>query len=476
MVTYPKRPLVFVLACALFAAGCGPVSGSEAEWPPNAKRWYDRGLESYRTGDLDDADVAVENALRAAGGKPEVRLLAARVALARLDYDRTIELLKGVEGTEARGVRGRALWYKGDVQGAGDELEALLGDPEVRDGWATEIVKLARRGGGRKPFEMSGGLLAVTEMVRAGTASLIVPVEVNGDPGLGLIATGTAEAVVDSSAGAEPAWVSLRFGERVEVRDVPALAKDLSGISKQVNAPIKILLGVNLLRHLRPTIDFAGSQFIVRSYEPPAPPHATTLKPSYVRGGGMLVRGGFGAGDGAAPASFLIDTVLTAPLALDAAGWKKAGVDVSKLQSSPQSESMKTGILPSLRLGAFDVPQVPGLQSDVTVKEREDGLGIELDGLLGSGLLATFRMTLLDGGRTLWLEDIPIEALQPPKSLLAEVDLSEVEPDEEVEEPEEAPPGKPGQKPQKPGQKPAPAAPQPKPNAVPKAPSSGAKP
>ncbi len=101
----------------------------------------------------------------------------------------------------------------------------------------------------------------------------------------------------------------------------------------------------------------------MRSYEPPAPPHATTLKPAYVRGGGMLVRGAFGSGDNAAPASLLIDTSLTAPLALDTAGWKKAGVDVGKLQSSPQAASMKTGILPSLRLGAFDVPQVPGFRA-----------------------------------------------------------------------------------------------------------------
>src|SRR5262245_38171724 len=107
MVTYPQRASIFVLACALFAGGCGAAAGPHADWPPNAKRWYDRGLESYRTGDLDDADAAIENALRAAGEKPEVRLLAARVALARLEYDRTIELLKGVEGADARGVRGR---------------------------------------------------------------------------------------------------------------------------------------------------------------------------------------------------------------------------------------------------------------------------------------------------------------------------------------------------------------------------------
>jgi hypothetical protein len=402
-------------------------------------------MQSYRVGDLDDAEVAVENALRAAGNRQDVKLLAARVSLARLDYDRTHELLNGVTGSDARGLRGRALWYKGDVQGAADELESLLADPDVRDGWAMEIVKLARRGTGRKPFAMSGGLLAVTEMVRAGTASLIVPVELNGDPALALIATGTAEAVVDASSGAEPSWVSLRFGERVEVRDVPALAKDLSGLSKQVNAPIKILLGVNVLRHIRPTIDFAGSQFVVRSFEPPPPPMATTLKLAYVRGGGMLVRGAFGVGDSAAPASLLVDTAMPFPMALDSAGFKKAGIDLSKLTPVPNTASMRAGILPSLRLGAFDVPQVPGLHSDRDVKEREDGLGIQLDGLIGSGLLATFRMTLVDGGRSMWLEDIPAEALVPPKVRLEDLDLSDVDlPEDEVDEVEEPAPKKKG--------------------------------
>jgi hypothetical protein len=67
--------------------------------------------------------------------------------------------------------------------------------------------------------------------------------------------------------------------------------------------------------------------------------------------------------------------------------------------------------LPLLRLGAFDVPSVPGLAGNEPVKEREDGLGIELDGLVGSGLFASFRVTLVDGGRTMWLEDLPREAL-----------------------------------------------------------------
>src|SRR6185503_11945215 len=125
-------------------------------------------------------------------------------------------------------LRGRAFWYAGRIDEAADELDKLVADPEVRDPWAVEIAKLARRGAGRTPFELSGGLLAVSDMPRVGTAALIVPVEVGGEPTLGLIATGTAEAVIDSSKGAEPQWISLRFGERITVRNVPALAKDLS--------------------------------------------------------------------------------------------------------------------------------------------------------------------------------------------------------------------------------------------------------
>src|SRR5262245_81777 len=50
--------------------GCGGVGG-EAEFPPTAKRWYDRGEKSYRAGDLEDAELAAENALRAAPEREE---------------------------------------------------------------------------------------------------------------------------------------------------------------------------------------------------------------------------------------------------------------------------------------------------------------------------------------------------------------------------------------------------------------------
>ena len=445
--------LVAVLGSSVVVWGCAAAGGSGADWPPTSKRWFDRGEASFRQGDLEDAETASDNALRVTPEREEVRLLAGRIALAKLEYARTIQILKGLNSNEARSLRGRAYWYTGEIDNAAEELEKLVADPEVRDPWAVEIAKLARRGGGRKPFEMSGGQVGLTDMPRTGSAAMIVPLELDGEPALGMIATGTAETMVDSSTGAQPKWVSLRFGENVEVHDVPALTKDLSAISRAVNAPIKILLGVNLLRHVHPTFDLIGGQFVVRRFEPPPPPVATTLKVGYVRGGGMLVRGAFGAEATSVPASLMVDTSIVYPMALDKGGWAKAGVAQSSLRSVPNGAGMRAGTIPLLKLGAYEIPNVVGLTGDDAVKASEQHLGIELDGLIGAGLLAEFRVTLADGGRTMWLEEMPREAFAPMPGLTVPEtpdDAPEDAPDEDV-----APASKPG----KPGSKPAAKAP-----------------
>ncbi len=413
--------------------GCGPATPKGAEWPPLGKKWFERAQRSYKSGDIEDAQIASENALKLAPGRPEVRTLAAHVALAQLEYDRALQLTRGLTSEEVVAIRSRAYWYAGKLEKAAAELETLLANPEVRDPWASEVIKLARQGRGRRPFEMSGGLLAVTEMPRIGTTSLIVPLEVDGEPALAMIATDVAEAVVDSSSGKESSWISLRFGERIEVSDVPAMARDLSRISRQLNAPIKMLIGVNLLRHLHATFDFAGGQFVVRTFEPPPPPVATTLKVNYVRGGGMVLRGAFGVEDGAPEASFLVNTSMTYPVALDQQGWEKAGVKVASLSAVPNMQSIKQGTLPMLRLGAFEVPEVPGVFGG-PVEELAKGLDIELDGLLGSGLLAAFRVTLVDGGKTMWLEDMPRESVPmgpPPDDSAEPAELPTPAPGEE---------------------------------------------
>ncbi|MBX3129230.1 MAG: hypothetical protein KF718_21105 [Polyangiaceae bacterium] len=439
----------------LGALSCTEALPPEASWPPTAKKWFDRAEQSYRTGDMEDAEAAVESALRMLPDEPAVRLVAARIALARLDYDRTLQLLSGLTDEESASIRGRAYWYSGQIEKAADELERLVSNPEVRDTWATEVAKLARRGAGRTPFRISGGLVAVSEMPQVASTALVVPLEVNGEQALAMIATGTAEAVVDSSRGGEPSWLSLRFGERIEVKDVPALAKDLSGLSRQLNAPIKMLIGVNLLRRLHPTFDFSGGQFVVRSSDPPPPPEATTVRLSYVRGGGMLMRGSFGTEPNVRWASFLVDTSMTFPLALDDGGWKKAGVPLSSLRDVPNLGGLRAGMLPAMRLGAFELPDVPGVYG-APIAELEQGLDIDLDGLVGSGLLAPFRVTLVDGGRTMWLEDIPHEAMMqqrrplPPPEPNGTLDDDEDEDDEPPKKPGTKPPAKPPAKPKAP--------------------------
>jgi hypothetical protein len=390
-------------------SGCAGGSG-EAEWPPRQKQWYERAAASFRVLDIEDAEKAIQAALQIDASQKKVRLLAAQIALASLDFDAARKYVEGLQDSEARGIRGRALWYAGQIEQAADELERLLSDPEIRDPWAEQVVKLARRGSGREPFRISGGLLSVSEMPRIGSSALLVPVELDGEPALGLIATGVPEVMIDSSAGREPSWVSLRFGEQLEVKDVPALTQDLSGISRQLNAPVKLLLGTNLLRHLNATIDFFGSQFVVRSFTPPAPPAATTLKLNYVRGGGMVLRGRFGTDERAAAAAMIVDTSVDYPLALDSEGWKKAGVNVATLSAVPGVKDLRQGVVPKLSLGAFEIPQVPAV-SGIELTKFESNLGVDLDGIVGSRLLAAFRVTLVDGGLTMWLEDAPPQAI-----------------------------------------------------------------
>ena len=309
--------------------------------------------------------------------------------------------------SEAAGLRGRALWYKGELEAAADELDAMLNDPEVKDDWAKSISKLARRGAGRTPFVLSGGMLAAIEMVHVSPVApyFIIPVEIDGESALAMLATGSAEVVLDSATRPEPSWVSLRLGQRLEVHDVPALAQDLSGISKEVGAPIKALLGVNILRHLNATIDYEGRQFVARSYAPPPPPSATRLNPHYVRGGGMVVRGTMG-GEKGPGAALLVDTSRPFPLALDDGGWKKAGVDVTTLKpvAGDPEQKLREGMVPLLRLGAFDIPRVLGL-GGVPINEIEKVMGVDLDGVMGAGLLYQFRCTFGDDGRVLWIED-----------------------------------------------------------------------
>jgi hypothetical protein len=388
------------------ACGAGLGAGEEASWPEAAKKWFDRARASFETLDIPDAQASIQKAAELEPERPSVRLLAANIALSQLRYDEVLAQLEHQTSAEARGLRARAFWYSGRLLEAADELDQLLDDPEVKDPWAQGVAQLARTGEGRDPFRVTGALLAVIEMVPAPLPTLIVPLELNGEPVLAMVATGTPEVVVDSSQD-KPSWVSLRFDRRLEVKDVPALHRDLSSLSRRLGAPIKMLLGVNLLRRLNVTFDFYGSQFVVRAFPPPPPPGGTSVEISYIKGGGMVMRSRFGTDAKAPVATFLVDTGVLFPVAVSDNGWKKAGVDPSTFEAVNGEPKLKQGRLPHLTIGSFDLPRVPAM-SGLPLDELEQSGGIQLDGVIGAALMAEFRASLVDEGRTLWLEEMPL--------------------------------------------------------------------
>ncbi len=442
----------------MVACGDGPGANAPTR-SALADKWFTRAMQSYRSGDAEDASIAIDGALKAAPQDREARLLGARIALARLEFEEAIRLTEGLEGSDAKSVRGRAFWYAGDIERAADELEEMLKDPAVKDPWARDIAKLARRGHGRHPFAIEGSVVTAVEMAGADTPSpaMVVNCELNGERILALVATNFGELMLDSASRKEPAWVNLRFGENFEVKDVPALTHDLSGISRQLGATIKALLGVNLLRHMHVTFDRRGSQFVVRKHDPPPPPEASKMPIFYARGGAMMMRANISAKEDD-QALLFVDSSAFYPLALDDALLKRSGADLSTFRPQPGAPpSWKIGTLPFFRLGGVDLAQFPAVQG-ASFAEYKNMFDVDLGGVAGAGLLSIFRVTFGENGKWLWLELDPVIAAglngtaEPPPPPPA--------PNEETPpaEPRPAEPSKPGAEPK------APAPPAPKPD------------
>ena len=409
-------PLLGIVAVVLLGAAipaCGGPDPATSARAPLADKWLTRAKAAYRSGDLDDATTSIDGALKASPKDPETRLLGARIALAKLEYGEALKLSDGIPGSDAKGLRGRAYWYAGDIEKAADELEEMLRDPTVKDSWAKEVAKLARRGQGRHPFAIEGAGVASVEMPQAGPA-LVVPCELEGERILAVVATAMGELMIDASNRKEPAWVNLRFGDRLEVKDVPALTTDLSNISRQLGAPIKALIGVNALRHMHVTFDRRGSQFVVRKNDAPAPPDASRVPLFYVRGGGMMMRAAVSSKE-EGNALLFVDSSAFYPLALDDMLLKRSGADLTTFRTEPGAPpNWKLGMLPYFKLGTLDLPQVPAMQG-APLGEYKSNFDVDLGGVVGAGLLSAFRVTFGEGGRWLWLEvDPSLMGMQSP--------------------------------------------------------------
>ncbi|MEM1029250.1 MAG: hypothetical protein AAGN82_02820 [Myxococcota bacterium] len=403
---------VLALSVGLLAGCPTVVTTPQTVRSPKAQKWFERATREYRAASVDAAHASVRKALDIVPDDDGVKVLAARIALARLELDEALRLLEGVGGAQALRIRARAYWYQGEMEQTAKSLDELLDNPDVDDAWARQINKLAARGAGRKPFDVTTteGRLESVQMAKvAGAPLFVVPLEIDGDKGLAVVATGNAEVMLDATTRSEPSWVSLRFGKRLEVRDVPALTEDLSEISLRLGAPIKALLGANLLRHLNVTLDHAGRQFVARDFVPPPPPVASKVDVFYLSGGGMVLGGALGD-DASEPASLFVDSSMAHAVALDEAGWKKVGLTVDKLESVGGATPLKVGNIPLMQFGSFRMPKLPAILG-TSIGSTERALDVDIDGAIGAALLSNFRLTFSDRGRILWVEQLAPSAL-----------------------------------------------------------------
>lgn len=394
-----------LLASASMMTSCGPAQDAETAGRTTlTQKWLTRAQASYKSGDFEDAEQSVLGGIKEAPKDNELRVLAAKIALTRLDFSEALKRSDGVNTPEAHGLRGRAYWYLGKYEEAADEMDLYLRDPSVKDDWARDLTKLARSANGRQPYKMEGGVASAVELPKAGHA-LIVPCELEGEKILAMITTANAGLVVDSNSRKDAAWVNMRFGD-MEVQDVPAFPQDLGPLSTKMGAPIKALLGMDLLRHLHPTMDRRGDQFVVRREDPPPPPDATKFEMWYLKGGAMAWRAFLGKRTEATSLSlFVVDTSQPFLVALTDEGWKKSGVSLSALSREPGlPEPLKSGILPDFHIASFDFSGVPGIQGFPM-----DGLPTDVDiaGVLGASVVSSFRITLMANGKYAWLEPDP---------------------------------------------------------------------
>jgi Tfp pilus assembly protein PilF len=113
------RRLALTTAPVLFGifalAACGGPDPNASGRAPLAEKWLARAKAAYRSGDLEDASTAIDGALKAAPKDDETHLLGARIAMAKLEYAEALKLSEGLTTSDARGLRGRAYWYAGDI-------------------------------------------------------------------------------------------------------------------------------------------------------------------------------------------------------------------------------------------------------------------------------------------------------------------------------------------------------------------------
>jgi hypothetical protein len=111
----------------------------------------------------------------------------------------------------------------------------------------------------------------------------------------------------------------------------------------------------------------------------------------------------------------LVDTSSLFPVALQDPVFARAGLELSGLHPEPGTPNLKTGTLPSFKIGAFDLPKVPAVEG-APMGDVLANVDLDMGGIIGAGLLSVFRVTFGDDGRFIWIEPDPLmmQAMGPP--------------------------------------------------------------
>ncbi|APR99333.1 tetratricopeptide repeat protein [Pajaroellobacter abortibovis] len=384
----------------IFSACHSSFKAQPAEQGVLVDKWVTCASQSYYAGEWDDAVEASRAGLQIGRENASLKIIAARLALARLEFNEAIQLTSSLEDSEAYGIRWRAHWFQGEIEQAADELEEYLKAPSSKDMWAKEISRLARKGIGRHPFTLKGDLVVGIDMPRAGSM-VVVPCELEGEQVFAVMATASSEVIIDSSTRKESAWVNLRFGGRIEVQDVPAIAYDLSGISRQLGAPIRLLLGTHFLRRTHVTWDRSGDQFVIRKEAPDFSLQAARIPLWYADGGAMLLPGRFAAVQETGIV-LSMDSLAPYSIAFEEEGWKMLSGSFSA-----QEANRPVSVLPSLALGTARFSDIV-VRQGVPIPEIPTHLpSMRMIGMVGGGLFSTKRVTIGEEGRCLWIENGP---------------------------------------------------------------------
>ncbi len=403
-----------VLGCGMLAACGGGVAATgvaHAVEPvaSDEPSWSDRAVAAYLEGDFGRASAAAANARQLDATDAHALEVAARVAMARLDGGRAVELLSGAHTPALVRLRARAQMTQGNLAEALADVESIDAH-EPPDGWTAAMLPVLRAAAGRHGYTTSGAAEATLSFASSAPDALAtVSIDVDGHAVNALVSTAAGTTVVDdavSPAGTVLGRVAL--GALV-VESVPAISRDLADVSRAAGVEIGAVIGADLLVRLHATLDGPARTVTFRTASAPPPANGAQRLDLFAFEGTLLaVRASINE---APPAFFALDTSAALPIALTTRAVRAAGVDPSSLESPPGAPAnIRIYQVPELHLGTTvvaGIPAVVGLVPDELARIA----GTRIDGLLGLLVLGQLIVTFDPESKSVLLsQPLPTDA------------------------------------------------------------------